>query len=413
MLPEILLIKYILIYNNYIKYRQYININKEHYKELYIIYNIIDKWFTSSSKDLSVAEFAVFFFSQYPRLKPEERDAYAGIFSQADTATLSTESVALECLETIKKRSRAIEIAQKAIAYSEGRSSDEDLALCWENWSETGDEILEVTTNFVTDDLEQLKNETVSTPGLRWRLASLNRSLGSLRRGDFGFVFARPETGKTTFLASEVTYFAQQSDKPVLWFNNEEQGNKVKIRCFQAALGVTLVELFGNTKRYQSQYRDLVGERIKIYDSGVIFKSEVERVIAETSPGLIIFDQIDKIRGFSADRNDLVMGAIYQWARGLAKEFAPVIGICQADGTGEGMRWLTMSHVAEAKTAKQAEADWILGIGKTNEDMLRNVRHFHISKNKLMGDEDSEEEMRHGKWDVLFQPEIARYKDVG
>ena len=64
----------------------------------------------------------------------------------------------------------------------------------------------------------ELYNETIATPGLRWRLGSLNRMLGSLRKGDFGFIFARPETGKTTFLASEVTNFATQLEQPILWF---------------------------------------------------------------------------------------------------------------------------------------------------------------------------------------------------
>jgi len=79
---------------------------------------------------------------------------------------------------------------------------------------------------------------------------------------------------------------------------------------------------------------------------------------------------------------------------------------------GEGKRWLTMENVANAKTAKQAEADWILGIGKTHDTALEYVRHFHLSKNKLSGDADTEPEMRHGKADVLIKPLIARYEDM-
>ena len=49
-------------------------------------------------------------------------------------------------------------------------------------------------------DLAKLHDSQVATSGLRWRLNWLNKALGSLRKGDFGFIFARPETGKTTFL---------------------------------------------------------------------------------------------------------------------------------------------------------------------------------------------------------------------
>ncbi len=108
-----------------------------------------------------------------------------------------------------------------------------------------------------------------------------------------------------------------------------------------------------------------------------------------------------------------MMGAIYQWARELAKKYAPVIGVCQADGSGEFVKWLTMAHVADAKTAKQAEADWILGIGRSQLEGVENIRHAYISKNKLTGDEDTEAELRHAKFDIWINPEIARYSDVG
>lgn len=116
--------------------------------------------------------------------------------------------------------------------------------------------------------------------------------------------------------------------------------------------------------------------------------------------------------GFDSDREDLKLGAIYQWARELAKEYCPVIGVCQSDGSGEGVRWLTMANVANAKTAKQAEADWILGIGKVNDPGYDNLRFLHLSKNKLMGDSDSIPDQRHGRREVIIEPELARYRDI-
>jgi hypothetical protein len=107
-----------------------------------------------------------------------------------------------------------------------------------------------------------------------------------------------------------------------------------------------------------------------------------------------------------------LLGSIYQWARELAKTYCPVIGVCQADGTGDGVRWLTMHHVANAKTAKQAEADWILGIGVSYEEGADKVRYLNISKNKLTGDSDTKDTLRHGKFEVLIKPTVARYEDI-
>jgi KaiC/GvpD/RAD55 family RecA-like ATPase len=242
--------------------------------------------------------------------------------------------------------------------------------------------------------------------------------LGSLRAGDFGFIFARPETGKTTFLASETTFMAQQLSAdagPIIWFNNEEQHNKVRIRCFQATLGATLAQINSNPEAARNAFLQATkGKHQLLNTKGAITKDLVEKVIRKYKPSLVIYDQIDKIHGFKADREDLIMGAIYQWARELAKEFQhAAIGVCQADGTGEGQKWLTMANVANAKTAKQAEADWILGIGKVNDTGYEMVRYLHASKNKLAGDEDSDPTLRHGKRECIINPSIARYEDIG
>ena len=71
-----------------------------------------------------------------------------------------------------------------------------------------------------------------------------------------------------------------------------------------------------------------------------------------------------------------------------------------------------MANVANAKTSKQAEADWILGIGKINDTGWDNIRFLHLSKNKLLGDSDSDASLRHGRGEVVLEANIARYRDV-
>ena len=101
---------------------------------------------------------------------------------------------------------------------------------------------------------------------------------------------------------------------------------------------------------------------------------------------------------------------LYQWARELAKTYAPVIAVSQAGGTAENKLWLTMDDVDSSKTAKQGEADWILGIGKET-DNTSNMRYLNISKNKLLGDKDSLPDLRHGNSAVIIKPEYARFMD--
>ena len=337
--------------------------------------------------------------------RKELRELLESIFS----LEVNVEAV-ISLLEEHRRRSLAGDIAKMALDVEDGRTPVEDLLSLFSEFElQEVEDTSPVTVNM---NLAELYTSQVATPGLRWRLKFLNESFGSLRKGDFGFIFARPETGKTTFLASEISHMVEQTDGNILWFNNEEQGNKVGIRCFQAVLGMTTDSLWKDLDRNQKVYDMKTKDQIKIYDfedSSSI--QRIEQILKTTKPALIIFDQIDKLKGFKAERKDLELKAIYQWAREIAKTYAPVIAVSQASGEAEGKPWLTMDMVDGSKTAKQGEADWILGIGKESDNTSR-FRYFNICKNKLLGDSDTLPEKRHGSAKVMIRAEVARYEDL-
>lgn len=315
-------------------------------------------------------------------------------------------------LQEVKRREAALKLSEAAYKQAQGLITREELEDTWNSFYGQEETASVLPIESVSDDLETLIESNYAKQGLRWRLDCLNKSLGSLRPGDFGFIFARPETGKTTFLTSEVTNFINQTDQPICWFNNEEQGFKVMLRVYQSYFGVTSDQLLANPKRYRDEFVGATGGRMHLFDAAILTKRDVEACINKLNPGLVIYDQLPKIRGFANDRDDLRLGAIFQWARELAKGRHAAIGVSQADGHAEGVRYLTMEHVANAKTAVQAEADWILGIGKSHDESQAYVRYLNISKNKLLGDRDSIPELRHGKFETMIEPQLARYKDI-
>lgn len=396
------LIKLLLNIDIYNKYRHHIKIDKDQHPDIYYLYKLLDSLIKTLNRSITLDEYTI---SVLHKLGKEK---YGDLLKLIREANIS-EEIITDILKDIANKDNAYKLAQLSLEVSEGKKTPEDI----KNLVDKFETKTQQDENpFVPTDLEELYNVRKSLPGFRWRLNSLNRALGSLRKGDFGFAFARPESGKTTFLASEVSYFAAQTDSPIIWFNNEEQGNKVMLRIIQATLGLTQQELFKNLKENKEKYYDISKNNVKIIDSAFLYKNHILHYVKEFSPSMVIFDQIDKIKGFEADRNDLRLGSIYIWARELAKEYCPIIGVCQADGTGEGKKWLTMDNVAEAKTSKQAEADWILGIGKTHEPGMEYIRYLNISKNKLEGDEDSDPQMRHARIECLIEPEIARFRDI-
>lgn len=358
-------------------------------------------------KDLSVDEFRAYFYVVYP---DADKQIYDTLFKRLTDAEITAETGSI-ILQEQKQRKAALRLAEFAYKRAQGQIDSGALqdvlsSLAVEEVQE------ELPLKEINLDLEDLLERSYAEQGYRWRLDCLNKSLGSLRSGDFGFIFARPETGKTTFLASEVTNFLSQTERPIVWFNNEEQGDKVGIRLLQAYFGVPMDVLLASPKKFKAEYMSRIGKKLHLFDAALIDRRDVEKIIKRINPGLVVYDQIDKLRGFTNDREDLRLGAIYQWARELAKGSHAAIGVCQADGQAEGVRYLTMEHVANAKTAKQAEADWILGIGKTHDTGTEYVRFLNISKNKLFGDKDSIPDLRHGRFEVIIEPTIARYKDV-
>lgn len=386
---------------------------KQHNPDLYRIFisiKLFHEKFPEKSIS-SVEELEVFHQAQFPTTSKRGTDDLSLLYKRLASIS-ADEQVATDYFREHSKRTKASSIAFLGLEVAEGKKTYEELIAATEGLRQ-GEEQGNYK-EFVSDDAAMIV-ERMETPGFAWPLRTLNQMLGPLRKGDFGFIFARPESGKTTFLAQAATYFAEQPAStagPILWFNNEQVGAVVLTRCQQACLGLTTNELFKDYESKRQEYRARTGGKIQIYDAASIHRRDVDRLCRRYAPSLIIFDQIDKIKGFDSDRYDLELKVLYQWARELAKEYGPVIGVCQAGASGEGKKYLTMDDVDSSKTAKQGEADWILGIGKSNQDGMESVRHLHLCKNKLFGGQESLPELRHGKRDVLLFPQIARYKDI-
>lgn len=354
----------------------------------------------------------VAFYAAYPALRPRELEEYSDLFTRIQAVDVSKENVE-ELVKTLYQNHLSNKIAEKAINKNHENWQNEVLSLSQQLFDTKPPETGLQSSRFVSTDLQVLLDQTYSSNGLEWPVEALNRSLGPLRPGDFGFIFARPETGKTTFIAHVVSYMLQQIAGVILWINNEEQGEKVMLRFFESLLGMTLKEIQDGYTDANSLINSLGANRLLLFDGAAVGHRDIERLVEELNPELVVMDQLDKVRGFDEDRNDLELGAIYRWGRELAKKFkVPIIGVSQASATGENKRWLGMEDVADARTAKQAEADFIIGIGKVFEPGFDNIRFFNICKNKLLGGPRTDPALRHARLEVFLDQERARYEDT-
>jgi replicative DNA helicase len=276
-----------------------------------------------------------------------------------------------------------------------------------------------VKTPFVEDSIEDMLQEDDDDTGLHWRLNCLNMSMRPLRGGDFGIIAARPDKGKTTFLTSELANMVRQLPRndegavaPILWFNNEGPGKRIKQRYYQSLLGCTIpemVELLKAGKLGPSLMEATGGVdpnlALRIVDVHDARSHEIENIIRTHPPSLVVLDMIDNIHfsGVAANngqRTDQMLEAMYQWARNLAVKYdAPFLATSQISADGDGLPY----------PGKQGAADFIITLGALNDPHMDGFRYIGMTKNKLHRSGGSKDP----RTEVIFDMEKARYENPG
>ena len=314
-----------------------------------------------------------------------------------------------EVFETLKKRNLANAIALKAINVTEGRETFEEL-IDFVDENKTTKLASTDDVNIISMDITTYTEEEDGKDMLHWRMQWLNKALGPLRKGNLGHVFAVPETGKTAFWISEITHMAKNTQKPLIVFFNEEDGKEVVYRMYSSALGIPYKQIVNNKRVYAKQFMEAGGNNIIFVDEAPLRMGMMEKVVAKYKPALVVIDNADKVATKAAERRDLEIHNVYKWARELAKEYCPVITVAHADASAYGCKYLDESMMANSKVGKPAEMDFIIGIGREDGESV--ARYLSLPKNKLRGDKDTVDQLRHGRWPVALQSELSRFTDT-
>lgn len=270
-------------------------------------------------------------------------------------------------------------------------------------------------TTYIDDDIGDLLASDMNDTGISFRLGCLNAAMKKLQGGTLGVIAARPDKGKTSFIASEVTHMAPQL-KPhqnVLWLNNEGPGRRIVPRLYQAALGKTVTELIAmGSDAIKREYRKAVGrlDRIRVVDVHGFSTGHVEALIENNNAGIVVFDMIDHIRGFQSEaRTDLALEEMYKWARERAVKYDMIsLAASQISNDGDGLAYPTLGMLKDSKTGKQGQADFQLMLGALNDEGRQTARFISLPKNKLRREGGPGDP----RCEVVFKPSICRFEDL-
>lgn len=386
------------------------------------------------AQSIEVEPFMLWFKGyRHPNLKAEAEAVYETIITKIK------EPINPAVEEGLMARWVAADISSRIITTLEAYNAGEevDLYLALRSHMETYEQQLnrKVKNPQILTPIEDLLLREENDEGLHWRLDSLNRCMRPLRGGDFVVLAARPDKGKTSLMASELTHMASQVDlifpdqrRSILWFNNEGPGDRIVQRCFQAALQATTEEMVklartpsSDPKKWQNKLREdyakAMGGRggtLRIFDVHDFWNHEVEDLMTLHKPAAVCFDMVDNIKfGGEANNNgqrtDQLLEAMYQWARLMGvKHDCAVLATSQISADGDGLQYPTLPMLKDSKTGKQGAADVIITMGAVNDPMLENSRYLGCTKNKLVRTGHPKSPMV----EVLFNGDRCKFKEA-
>jgi len=372
--------------------------------ELGDLYDIITNSHSSYERDLSSQEVREIYRVSNPTATRAKRDAVAEVLYDIEQLPKIGSDVASDVLNKMWQQEIGRNIADLGLAIMEGSPEKLHEIKSLIEKSEEGfvpeDDVSPVTTD-VTTLLEYVDNEDC----WQFNIPSLSKSVRGGKAGEFMIAFARPEVGKTAFYVSLVAspngFCSQGADVHII--TNEEPARRTMLRAVSSYTGMSEKDIYSNRSQATEKFNE-IAPNITMIDNVDASIEWLDKYCQEKKPDILIVDQLDKVDVMgSFARTDEKLRSIYTKFREVCKRHNLFgIGISQASADAEGKTNVTYAMMENSKTGKAAEADLIIGIGKSDiTDNDDKKRYLTISKNKLTG--------FHGKIICNLDTDVSRY----
>lgn len=399
--------------DNYFRFIKYIKTDVLP-KEVTTVIKDLEDYYKVIEKDIDWGEFSSWFcIAKHSSFKPETLETYQNIFTKLEE--YEDTPVAEKIVEKLIMQDCAANIAEVALICAEGGEFDfEDVVDKISQMQQEIGLVNELDDYVVDTDLEAIVKE-LEFGGLKWRMKFLNKAIGDLLKERLICVAARPNVGKTTFLATEASNFAAQlpNEKCVLWLNNEESGQAVFFRIVQAALQEEEGVIKASPAEALKEYSKLVGrkDKIVVINKADLTTTEIEDYCKRYNPGVIIIDQLWKVHGYekTSGTDTARLGAIFRWGRELAKKYAPVITVHQLKTEANFVEYPSMDMLYLSGTVIQGEVDTMIMIGSNNNPGQEDFRYVSITKQKMASGSDVDPKLREGKEIVTIDRHKAMF----
>jgi len=335
--------------------------------------------------DLTVEELMHLHRDKFPSMPDSSRESVEDVIKDLRNFS-GNPDITKDLVTNFWRRNKAHEIGSKATDIWLGHDGDySGLQSLVDNLA---DKQPQDDSNFikVDDNVSDYLEACEKGFDFKFELAPLRDRISGVGRGNLGIIFARPETGKTTFCTYLVSEYIKQGYK-VAYFANEEPGRMVKGRIFCSYLGKSTSELKEDVDKYDEMYDREIKPNLLLLEGREISIAEIDKFVELNKPDIVFVDQLDKVNISSTySRVDEKLRAIYETSRAIAKKRECMVwAVSQASYEAHNRQEIDFAMLENSRTGKAAEADIIIGIGKNFGDEEDYIRHLCVSKNKLTG----------------------------
>ncbi len=315
--------------------------------------------------------------------------------------TMLNQGVDAGSIQGIVRQLTELDLSGKAAALVRRYESGEEVELAYELSRLSQDTMRSLSQSasgdWISDDIADILAQEATDYGMKLPLTALREHVKGLLGGASVAIAARPDKGKTSLIAFILAEFAKQldtyfdSDRPILWLNNEGKGQRIVPRLYQAALGVDVEELIrlSNSGELKAAYEKVVGrvDRIRVKDMHGATLPQIEQVIENMRPCVCVCDMLANFRlpggGGGGNKADEVEQKWQQWREMAVNHDFIGLATVQVSVEGGNMLFPPYSAMKDSKTGIQGATDLILMMGSLDDPQFDKVRGISTPKNKF------------------------------
>lgn len=373
-----------------------------------LIWNCIKWGHEEFKRDLNTEELYELIKVQNPTLTLATKTNVASIIDDIKEATDIGEDVATVALKHLWKKEIGMQIANYGLELNEGKR--DDLLDLESLIRRVGEDFIPI--DFIppiTTDVDKVLEALEARTAWKFNIPSLYKVLPGMSGGDFLYVLARPESGKTAFIVHLMAGpegFAEQGANVHCIFN-EEPAIRTMMRAISCNSGMTREEVEVDKIKAKGLFSS-IANNLTFVDDVTMTLGRLDAYCRRNKPDVLIIDQLDRVTASgSFESSHERLGEVYSKAREIAKiHNTLLVGVCQASAEAQDKTRVHYSHSEGSKTAKAATADVVIGIGKSaeeDENFTNDIRYLTLSKNKCSG--------WHGTLPVKIIPKLSRFMD--